>query len=250
MIQINCAEIWGGIDSTNNDVKTRRVNASLYSKAFENNSGGDIYYFSVCGKELITRIAIADVAGHGASVSEISTWLYDALSENMNKVEGNNVLSEMNQTALEGGIKGITTASVITVNAMNSKLSFSNAGHFPFLYKKHNENSWKPITLTNPTSKGNIPLGTLSGVQFDEETLEINTGDRFFIYTDGLFEASNKEQEAFGTKHLVTTLNKNPELELRAIKDTMVQALETHQGDTPLHDDLTFMVVEFVQEEN
>lgn len=250
MIEINCSEIWGGIDSTNNDVTTRRVNASLYSRAYGNNSGGDIYYFSVCGKDLITRIAIADVAGHGSSVSEISTWLYEALSANMNQSEGQKVLSKMNQTALQGGIKGITTASVITVNAMSSKLSFSNAGHFPFLHKKYNESTWKPISLANPASKGNIPLGTLSDVHFDEESLEINSGDRFFIYTDGLFEALNKEKENFGTTHLLETLNKGPDLKISALKDSMVRALETHQGEMPVRDDLTFMVVEFAGQES
>ncbi|QPJ62322.1 MAG: serine/threonine-protein phosphatase [Candidatus Nitronauta litoralis] len=248
MIEINCSEIWGGINSTNNDVTTRRVNASLYSRAHDNDSGGDIYYFSVCGKDLITRIAIADVAGHGSSVSEISSWLYEALSDNMNQAEGQKVLNKMNQTALEEGIKGITTASVFTVNAMSSKLSFSNAGHFPFLYKKCNETFWKPISFTNPKTKGNIPLGTLPGTHFDEESLEIRSGDRFFIYTDGLFEASNKEKESFGSIQLLETLNDGPDLELSELKESMVQALETHRGEMPVQDDLTFMVVEFANE--
>ena len=65
---IKCSEIWGGIRFADENIKTKGLTASMYCKPFESNEGGDIYYFSVCGKDILTRIAIGDVAGHGKSV--------------------------------------------------------------------------------------------------------------------------------------------------------------------------------------
>jgi serine phosphatase RsbU (regulator of sigma subunit) len=45
--------------------------------------GGDIYYFGVCKGDTITRLAIADVTGHGEAVSEISQYVYDSLKAHM-----------------------------------------------------------------------------------------------------------------------------------------------------------------------
>ena len=45
--------------------------------------GGDIYYFGVCKGDIITRLAIADVTGHGEAVSEISQYVYDTLKDHM-----------------------------------------------------------------------------------------------------------------------------------------------------------------------
>jgi hypothetical protein len=45
--------------------------------------GGDIYFFGVCKGDTITRLAIADVTGHGEAVSEISRFVYDSLKAHM-----------------------------------------------------------------------------------------------------------------------------------------------------------------------
>ena len=83
MYRIQCAEIWGGIRNLEQDVCTSSLVASLYSASCEGGKGGDIYYFGVCKGDTITRLAIADVTGHGAAVSEISQYVYDALKAHM-----------------------------------------------------------------------------------------------------------------------------------------------------------------------
>ena len=63
--RIHCAEVWGGIDHIDRDIVTGGLTASVYSKSSDGSRGGDIYYFSVCGGDQLTRIALADVQGHG-----------------------------------------------------------------------------------------------------------------------------------------------------------------------------------------
>ena len=81
--RLECKEIWGGIRSRDVEVSAGKVIGSIYSAASEGGMGGDIYYFGVCKGDTITRLAIADVTGHGEVVSEVSQFVYDALKAHM-----------------------------------------------------------------------------------------------------------------------------------------------------------------------
>ena len=78
--RIRCAEVWGGIRNAELEAVTSGVRASLFSSSCEGGEGGDVYYFSVCGADSLTRVALADVTGHGQTVSQVGRWLYDALA--------------------------------------------------------------------------------------------------------------------------------------------------------------------------
>jgi len=65
------------------EVSAGKVIGSIYSTSSEGGRGGDIYYFGVCKGDTITRLAIADVTGHGEAVSEISQYVYDSLKAHM-----------------------------------------------------------------------------------------------------------------------------------------------------------------------
>lgn len=58
----------GNVDS---DVCTRGITASIHASACDSEQGGDIYYLAVCSSDLLTRIVVADVRGHGASVAQM-----------------------------------------------------------------------------------------------------------------------------------------------------------------------------------
>ena len=81
--RIECKEVLGGIRNKDIEISAGKVTASIYSSACCGGKGGDIYYFGVCKGDLITRLAIADVAGHGRAVSKISRFVYDSLTSYM-----------------------------------------------------------------------------------------------------------------------------------------------------------------------
>jgi serine phosphatase RsbU (regulator of sigma subunit) len=81
--RLECKELWGGIRNQNIEIAAGKVIGSIYSASSEGGKGGDIYYFGVCKGDLISRMAIADVTGHGEAVSEISQYVYDALKAHM-----------------------------------------------------------------------------------------------------------------------------------------------------------------------
>jgi sigma-B regulation protein RsbU (phosphoserine phosphatase) len=77
--RIECKVIWGGIQNIETEVAAGKFIGSIYSAASDGDQGGDIYYFGVCRVDIITRLAIADVTGHGDAVSEVSQYVYDSL---------------------------------------------------------------------------------------------------------------------------------------------------------------------------
>ncbi|MEJ2171058.1 MAG: hypothetical protein P8X90_36675 [Desulfobacterales bacterium] len=81
--RLECKEIWGGIRNRDIEISAGKVIGSIYSTSSEGGMGGDIYYFGVCKGDKITRLAIADVTGHGEAVSEISQFVYDSLKAHM-----------------------------------------------------------------------------------------------------------------------------------------------------------------------
>jgi len=81
--RIECKEVFGGIQNKDIEVSAGKVIASIYSSACCGGRGGDIYYFGVCRDGEITRLAVADVAGHGEAVTQVSQYVYDSLKEHM-----------------------------------------------------------------------------------------------------------------------------------------------------------------------
>ena len=79
MYHLSCGEIWGGIRNCDGDVASEGLTASLYSVASDGGKGGDIYYLSLCENNMLTRMILADVVGHGEKASKISTYIYEAI---------------------------------------------------------------------------------------------------------------------------------------------------------------------------
>ena len=82
--RLECKELWGGNRNRDSEVSAGKVIGSIYSApCCKGGEGGDIYYFGVCKDGVISRLAIADVTGHGEAVSEISQYVYDTLKEHI-----------------------------------------------------------------------------------------------------------------------------------------------------------------------
>ena len=129
MHRLQCGEIWGGFRNQDLDAYSAGVTATLYSSACDDGKGGDIYFLSVCESDLLTRIAIADVVGHGGVVSTVSQFIYDALKSHMNDPSGDAILVEVNRIATHYGINAMTTAAIVAFYIADRNLYFAYAGH-------------------------------------------------------------------------------------------------------------------------
>jgi serine phosphatase RsbU (regulator of sigma subunit) len=148
MYHLSCGEIWGGIRNCDEDLGSVGLTVSLYSFASDGGRGGDIYYLSLCDHNLLTRMVVADVVGHGEAVSEISTYIYDAIKTHINNVACEDLLSELNRIALEKGLDALTTMVVAAFYQSDGYLYFANAGHPAALFRRCNETNWLQLKLS------------------------------------------------------------------------------------------------------
>lgn len=81
--RLECKRLLGGTRNRDTEIAAGKVIGSIYSAASEGGRGGDIYYLGVCKGDVITRLAVADVTGHGESVAAIGQYVYDTFSTHM-----------------------------------------------------------------------------------------------------------------------------------------------------------------------
>jgi sigma-B regulation protein RsbU (phosphoserine phosphatase) len=88
-----------------------------------------------------------------------------------------------------------------------------------------------------------VPLGSFSGVTYDEVTLPLRAGDVFVFCTDGIFEAANAEGKEFGAKRLSDVVGSNRKGTAREIVDAIFDAAILFRGTAPQLDDMTAVAV-------
>jgi phosphoserine phosphatase RsbU/P len=246
MRRIRCAEIFGGNTLADTDVCTRGLTASVFSVASEGERGGDVYYFSVCSSDLLTRIAVLDMRGHGKQVSHLSEWLYKSLEDHMNSLDGASVLSDLNVQIHSHGFEAITTAAVLSYYVGDSNLYFSYAGHPPALVRR-SAAGWITLPIADTKAPANLPLGVLRNAHFDQQALALQPGDRFAVYTDGVVECPDPAGRLFGEDRLAEDLEAHPDLPIQELKQAIASSLRLWGGDSLVHDDCTFMIAEVAE---
>ena len=88
-----------------------------------------------------------------------------------------------------------------------------------------------------------VPLGSFSGVTYDEVTLPLRAGDLFVFCTDGIFEAANAEGNEYGAKRLCDVVGENRKATARQIVDAIFDSVILFRGTAPQGDDMTAVAV-------
>ena len=247
MHRLKCSEVWGGIKDKDQEARSAGLAASLYSSSCEGGKGGDIYYFSVCDNDMLTRIAVADVVGHGSAVSDVSKSLYEALKNRMNDLDGSQVLADLNAYATERGLAAMTTASIVAYYTRDAFGYFARAGHHPPLLRRWGRRTWRALlpALERP-GEGllDMPLGVLHQTGYQQQRVRLDWGDRLLLYTDGLIEAPSPDGQRFGLERLHAVLDGLGEASLGETKAAVLDAVKRHSGGPLVHDDVTIVVIE------
>jgi len=238
-----CSEIWGGIGPVNRDVSTGHLVASVYSVAVGGGRGGDIYYLSLCSTDLLTRIAVADVRGHGESVTLVSSWVYDALRAQMNTRAGEQVLSDLNGKICARGFEAMTTAAVLTYDIGRSCLYFCYAGHPPAMVWRP-DGGWRRLENCEAQDASNLPLGVRASAVYEQGAVPMTSGDRLVMFTDGLLDAEDTQGEPFGEERLLRVLKGEGGTSISRIKHAVLGSLLDHTKNVPLADDVTLLAAE------
>jgi sigma-B regulation protein RsbU (phosphoserine phosphatase) len=114
-------------------------------------------------------------------------------------------------------------------------LDFCNAGHNPPIIGGGDHQG--DFLQMQP----NAPIGLWPGLEYEGEEMATVKGRALFIYTDGLNEAENPQQQQFGDDRLLSILRNTHFESARQVIDTLAAEVETHRNGAEPNDDLTMM---------
>jgi serine phosphatase RsbU (regulator of sigma subunit) len=245
--ELICSEVWGSNGNADIDLVLPGLRGKLYSRACGGKKGGDVYYASACAAGVISRMCLADVAGHGEQVAQVGNWLRGAMRRTMGQHEPAKVFRALNKRASIFGLEALTTAVCLSYDITNGELRFCYAGHPPVFILPAGATAWATLQTDTDDAKGarNIPFGISDDAAFDTGTHVLNEGDRLFIYSDGVLEAPDASRTLFGSESLLDVLNEIGNRPIEESAEEITRRLSAHTGgDTFTHDDVTFAIVE------
>jgi sigma-B regulation protein RsbU (phosphoserine phosphatase) len=200
--------------------------------------GGDFYdYFLIDNDHL--GIVIADVSGKGIPASLIM-MISKVILQNcaMMGRSPSDVLATANNAICANNQEDMfVTVWLGILEISTGKLTAASAGHeYPaVMHAGGDYELWK--------NKHGFVVGVMEGMQWAEYELQMQPGDRLFLYTDGVPEATSKENELFGTDRMLEALNTvkdaSPEDVLKGVR----KAIDNFVKDAEQFDDLTMLSI-------
>ena len=202
--------------------------------------GGDFYdFFMVDDNHL--ALLIADVSGKGVPAA-LFMMISKALIKNRAMLGGTpaQILEDVNNQLMEGrNADMFVTVWLAIVDTKTGEGIAANAGHeHPVL--RHINGDYELIKYRH-----SLAVSMMEGVHFGEHSFKLEKGDRLFVYTDGLPEATNREGEMFGTDRLIEALNKMPECSAEQFLDHVTVEVNKFVDGAEQSDDLTMLVFDY-----
>ncbi len=205
--------------------------------------GGDYYDFIrlESGEYLF---CVADVSGKGVPAALIMSNFQATLHTMVRQTSDlEAIVNELNYQVYQNA-KGshFITFFVGIINIDNCDFTYINAGHNPPLLLNGNGD-------TNFLTEGTMVLGVFEELPFLNKGVgKFKKGDLLFLYTDGVTEVFNKEQEEFGEEALEQFLqNQSKSSSLVNVSNGLVDTLNKFRGEEPFSDDLTTLMVRWLR---
>jgi sigma-B regulation protein RsbU (phosphoserine phosphatase) len=252
---IECAGTWAGSERVASLVELPGLLAWVHSTPADlSKVGGDVHYVSVCPGCVVSRVALADVSGHGIAVSTLSGKLRQLMQKYLPELEHDGLMRDLNR-AVQEGLDGAHYATMVAVGWHNerSSLLLANAGHpIPCAFKaKRKEWIWLEI---NPEPRRQwpvgIPLGLFDCADYDRTAVKLEVGDLVLLYSDGVTESTNPAGDELGPDGLMNLVRELNCGSAEALGLQLTCALRRFRGGAQAADDETIIVLERISTEN
>jgi sigma-B regulation protein RsbU (phosphoserine phosphatase) len=214
--------------------------AGRFSPAHE--LGGDLHDFILPDPDSLV-VAVGDVSGKGAPAALYSAYAAELVRSRTarrrytpDKFSVAGVLQSMNTILHDRQLEEYyCTLCYAFFDFKRRAVTISNSG-LPYPIRCSGDQCGQ-IELPG------VPLGSFSGVTYDEATVSLLTGDVFVFCTDGIFEASSPDGAEFGAKRLCDIVNDHRTGTTRDIVDAIFEAVIAFRGGAPQNDDMTAVAV-------
>ena len=202
--------------------------------------GGDFYDFYKLNDHTVAFLA-ADVSGKGIPAAMFmmtaKTIIKDLAESGMTV---NDIFTKANEKLCENNESGMfVTAWMGILNLKTGSMQFANAGHNPPLIKRAN-GDFEYLKM-----RAGFVLAGMEGVRYRVGELTLSHGDRLFLYTDGVPEATNAENKLYGEDRLLAFMNQNATVEATKILPALKANIDEFVGEAPQFDDITMLMLDY-----
>ena len=209
--------------------------------------GGDFYDFYMLGDSTLAFM-IADVSGKGIPAAmfmmQAKTIIKDLAESGLELPE---VFATANKKLCENNDAGMfVTAWMGILDLKTGLLKFVNAGHNPPLVRQADGE------FAYLKARSGMVLAGMDGIKYRQNELQLTPGDQIFLYTDGVTEATDKNNQLYGEERLLETVNRNIVMDTRKLCEAVKSDVDQFVGEAPQFDDITMMSVEiqYIRGEN
>jgi sigma-B regulation protein RsbU (phosphoserine phosphatase) len=182
-------------------------------------------------------LCIADVAGKGMPaallMSNVQAAVKSFASESISPSELCDRVNHLVTSSI--GEDRFISFFYAVADAQQKKLTYANAGHNPPVLVRRDGT----CARLEPTG---AVLGPFPNWSYQHNEMDLETGDRLLMFTDGVTEVRNAIGDEFGEERLIELLIENRELDAEALRDRIVQTVVDYGGGE-FHDDATLMVL-------
>ncbi|MCD8012826.1 MAG: PP2C family protein-serine/threonine phosphatase [Lachnospiraceae bacterium] len=202
--------------------------------------GGDFYdFFMVDDRHL--AVVMADVSGKG-----IPAALFMVIGKTLIKdhtqpgISPGTVFTSVNNLLCDSNSEGMfITAFEGVLDLATGEFAYVNAGHeVPYLCRKGE--IFEPYKV-----RAGFVLAGMEDIPYRDGKLTLEPGDRIFLYTDGVPEATNADNQMFGLERMRDSLNQNRALPPEQLLPAIKEATGRFVGEAPQFDDLTMLCLEY-----
>ena len=185
-------------------------------------------------------VALGDVAGKALPAALLSVKLQATLRALAPRFDDLGALGgAVNQILQRDGLPSRFASLVyLLVTEDSGRVRLLNAGHMPPLLVGNGQ--------VTTLERGSMVLGMIPDVTFNEQHVELTSGDSLVVYSDGVSEAMNEAGDFFGDERLLAVVGQSAGLPPEAIGARVLDAVATFVGDAVPNDDVSLIVLKRV----
>jgi len=196
--------------------------------------GGDIYNVVSHGDGRLVFFHV-DVAGHGVPAALRSFALHNQLS-NTAPTDPASLVATLNSQTIDRDQTYFTM--IYGVAESSGRCTFVRAGH---PYALHRRRRTDTVSIME---QGGLPVGLLPTADFPESVVDLEPGDRLFLYSDGIVDCTDPKGGAYGEDRLIAAVRRTGDLDLAEAVAAIADELAHHRGRAALEDDVSLLAIE------
>ena len=202
--------------------------------------GGDFYNFFFTEEDKLAFV-IADVSGKGvpAALFMMATMILVKERAELGGTPAEILYFLNDRICANNKAEMFVTMWLGVIDLKTGRITAANAGHDdPAVYRKDGR-------FEIVKNKHNLVVGAMEGVPYRNFEIQLNKGDKIFLYTDGVPEATDINQKMFTINGMINALNKTADGSPEEVLSVVKTDVENFVGDAPQFDDLTMLCLEY-----